>query len=172
MTSSAKQIGEMSPAFRGALLKSERKRIFAVLSFVLFFALLAAVRIFLLGSAMGRYGLLAASILIAFELWLLRIVNRALHAGQMVPQFWWYSSLALESLFPTAGIAFFASTQLHGDYRPLATPWVLAYFPLILLSVLRLSPRLCCVSGFLSAFGYLVAAYFVGWRFDPQKGLT
>ena len=172
MASSAKQIGEISPAFRSALLKSERKRIFAVLSFVLFFALLAAVRIFLLGSAMGRYGLLAASILIAFELWLLRIVNRALHTGQMVPQFWWYSSLALESLFPTAGIAFFASSQLHGDYRPLATPWVLAYFPLILLSVLRLSPRLCCVSGFLSSFGYLVAAYFVGWRFDPQNGFS
>jgi len=162
MTSSVREISETSPAFREALLKSERKRIFAVVSFALFFALLAAVRIFVLGSAMGRFGLLAASILIAFELWLLRVVNRALQSDQIVPRFWWYCSLTLESLFPAVGIAFFASGRLQADYRPLATPWVLAYFPLILLSVLRLSPRLCSVSGFSSALGYLVAAYFVG----------
>jgi len=172
MTSSIKEIDETSPAFREALLKSERKRIFAIVSFVLFFTLLTAVRIFVLGSAMGRYGLLAAAVLIAFELWLLRLVKRALQSGLMVPQFWWYCSQMLESLFPAAGIAFFASTRLHLDYRPLATPWVLAYFPLILLSVLRLSPRLCCVSGVSSALGYLAAAYFIGWRFDPQNGFA
>jgi len=172
MTSSVREISETSRAFREALLRSERKRIFAVVSFALFFALLAAVRIFVLGSAMGRFGLLAASILIAFELWLLRVVNRALQSDQIVPRFWWYCSLTLESLFPAVGIAFFASGRLQADYRPLATPWVLAYFPLILLSVLRLSPRLCCVSGFSSALGYLVAAYFVGWRFDPRNGFT
>jgi hypothetical protein len=41
MTSSVREISETSPAFREALLKSERKRIFAVVSFALFFALLA-----------------------------------------------------------------------------------------------------------------------------------
>jgi serine phosphatase RsbU (regulator of sigma subunit) len=172
MTSSIKQITETSPAFREALLKSERKRIFAVVSFVLFFALLAAVRIFVFGSAMGRYGLLAAFILIAFELWLLRVVNRALRSVQIVPRFWWYCSLTLESFFPGVGIAFFASTRLQADYRPLATPWALAYFPLILLCVLRLNPRLCGVFGFSAALGYLVAAYFVGWRFNALNGFA
>src|SRR5215472_16965983 len=172
MTTSIKEISETSPAFRGALLKSEEKRILAVISFVLLFALLAAVRIFVLGSAMGRYGLLAAAILIVFELWLLQVVNRASHSGQIVPGLLWFCSLTLESLFPALGIAFFASSRLHVDYRPLATPWVLAYFPLILLTVLRLSPRLCCVSGVASAIGYLAAAYFVGWRFDPLNGFS
>jgi serine phosphatase RsbU (regulator of sigma subunit) len=172
MTTSIKEITETSPAFRGALLKSEKKRIYAVISFVLIFALLVAVRIFMLGSAMSRYGLLAAAMLIAFELWLLRTVNQALHSGQVVPRFLWYCSLALESLFPALGIVFFASNRLQVDYRPLATPWVLAYFPLILLTVLRLSPKLCCVSGFASALGYLAAAYFVGWRFDPLNGFS
>jgi serine phosphatase RsbU (regulator of sigma subunit) len=49
---------------------------------------------------------------------------------------------------------------------------VLAYFPLILLSVLRLSPSLCCFSGLASAFGYLTAAFFLGWRFNPGDGFA
>lgn len=172
MTASIREISETSLAFRRALLKSEQRRICAVVSFVLFFALLVAVRIFVLGSAMGRYGLLAAAMLIAFELWLLRVVTQALHSGQIIPPFLWYCSLALESLFPALGIAFFASSRLHVDYRPLATPWALVYFPLILLTVLRLSPKLCCLFGFASALGYLAAAYFVGWRFDPLNGFS
>ena len=172
MTTSAKEISEASSAFREALLKSEKKRIFAVISFVLLFALLVAGRIFVLGSAMSRYSLLAAAIMIAFELLLLQSVNRALRSGQIVPRFLWYCSLALESLFPALGIAFFASTRLQVDYRPLATPWVLAYFPLILLTVLRLSPKVCLVSGLASALGYGAAAYFAGWRFDPLNGFS
>ncbi len=172
MTSFFQQISEDSPTFRQALLKSEKKRILGIVLFVLFFVLLAAVRIFALGSAMSRWGLLTAAILIAFELGLFWAVNRALQSGKEVPQFAWYWTLTLESLFPASGVAFLSSTQLHVDYRPLATPWVLAYFPLILLSVLRLSPRLCCFSGFTSAFGYLTAAFFLGWRFNPKDGFT
>lgn len=164
---SVEQITETSPAFRQALLKSERTRIFAVVAFAVFFALLAAIRIFVFHSAMSRWGLLVAAILIAFELTLLRAVNRALRSSQIVTPFIWYCTLALESLFPAAGISFFASTRLLPDYRPLATPWALAFFPLILLSVLRLNPRLSSFSGFASVTGYLIAAYLVGWRVNP-----
>lgn len=172
MTTSIMEISETSSAFRAALLRSEKKRIFAVISFVMFFALLVSVRVFFLGSAMSRYGLLAAALLIAFESCLLRVVNRGLHSGQAVPRFLWYGSITLESLFPALGIVFFASNRLQIDYRPLATPWALLYFPLILLSVLRLSSRVCYVSGFTSALGYLIAAYFVGWRFDAGNGYS
>ena len=166
------EMRETSPAFRQALLKSEQKRILAVIVFVLLFAFLTAVRIFVFGSAMGRYGILAAVAVIAFELWLFRVVSRSLQSNQIVPSFLWYCSLTLESAFPAIGVAFFASTKLQADYRALATPWALVYYPLILLSVLRLSPRLCCVFGLASALGYLVAAYFVGWRFDPESGFS
>lgn len=172
MTTSIMGISETTSAFRAALLRSEKRRIFAVISFVLFFALLVAVRIFLLGSAMSRYGLFVAALLISFELWVLRAVNRGLKSGQVVPRFLWYCNITLESLFPALGIVFFASSHLHIDYRPLATPWALLYFPLILLSVLRLSPRVCCVSGFTSALGYLISAYSVGWRFDAGNGFS
>ena len=39
-------------------------------------------------------------------------------------------------------------------------------------SRIRLSSKVCCVSGFTSALGYLIAAYFVGWRFDPGNGFS
>lgn len=89
-----------------------------------------------------------------------------------MPKVLWNSSIALESLFPALGIAFLASSRLSPDYRPLATPWVLAFFPFILLSVLRLSPRLCWISGVSSTIGYLVAAFITGWRFTGSDGFT
>jgi serine phosphatase RsbU (regulator of sigma subunit) len=173
MTHAIQQIRETSLAFRNALLRSEKKRIVGVIVFVCFFAVLAMVRIFVLGSAMSRWGLVVAALVIAFELGLYRVVNGRLYSGKSISHFVWYVSSVLECLFPAVGIAFLASTRLLPDYRPLATPWVLAFFPFILLSVLRLTPRLCWVCGIVSAFGYLAAAYVTGWHFSPgPSGFT
>jgi len=172
MAGPTRHLMDSSPAFRQAMLKSETKRIGGVISFVLFFAVLTMIRIFVLGSAMSRWGLIAAALLIAFELLLWRAVNRALRSGDQVPKLLWNLSIALESLFPAVGISFLASSRLLPDYRPLATPWVLAFFPFILLSVLRLSPRLCWIAGMSSTVGYLVAAFLTGWRFRGSDGFT
>jgi|KBSSwiS6_1023812.scaffolds.fasta_scaffold03325_6 serine phosphatase RsbU (regulator of sigma subunit) len=167
MTHTIEQMRETSPAFRHALLRSEKRRIVGVIVFVAFFSVLAIVRIYVLGSAMSRWGLLVSTLVIAFELGLYRAVNHSLHSGQSISNFLWYGSSILECLFPAVGVAFLASTRLLPDYRPLATPWVLAFFPFILLSVLRLTPRLCWACGIISALGYLTAAYLVGWHFSP-----
>src|SRR5262249_54363109 len=115
MTSLSEQMTDNSPAFRQALLKSEKKRILAVVVFVLFFALFTAVRIFLFGSSMSPWGLLTAAILIAFELGLFRAVNRALQSGQSVSHLAWYCALTLEALFPATGVAFLTATQLQSE---------------------------------------------------------
>ena len=167
MTHTIEQMRETSSAFRNALLRSEKRRIVGVIVFVAFFSVLAIVRIYVLGSAMSRWGLLVSTLVIAFELGLYRAVNHSLHSGQSISNFLWYGSSILECLFPAVGVAFLASTRLLPDYRPLATPWVLAFFPFILLSVLRLTPRLCWACGIISALGYLTAAYLVGWHFSP-----
>jgi len=173
MTHAIQQMRETSLGFRHALFKSEKKRIVGVILFVCFFGVLAAVRIFVLGSAMSRWGLVVAALVIAFELGLYHAVNRSLHSGRDISSFVWYVSSVLECLFPAVGVAFLASTRLLPDYRPLATPWVLAFFPFILLSVLRLTPRLCWVCGIVSALGYLAAAYLAGWHFSPgPSGFT
>src|ERR1700757_1323335 len=173
MTHAIQQMRETSLAFRHALLKSEKKRIVGVIVFVCCFAVLAAVRIFVLGSAMSRWGLVVAALMIVFEVGLYRAVNGSLHSGKDISNFVWYLSSVLECLFPAVGVAFLASTRLLPDYRPLATPWVLAFFPFILLSVLRLTPRLCWACGIISLLGYLAAAYLVGWHFSTgPDGLT
>ena len=156
-----------SPAFRQALLRSEKKRVVAAILFLSIFAVLMLIRIFVLGSAMSRWGVLTLLSLIAFEIGLLRAVNRVLSSGTDISQAVWYLSVTLESLCPAVGIAFLTSSRLPQDYRPLATPWALAFFPFILLSVLRLSPQLCWVSGIISTAGYLAAAHFTGFQFTP-----
>jgi serine phosphatase RsbU (regulator of sigma subunit) len=167
MSSSIQEMRKVSPAFRQALLRSEEKRVAAAILFLSIFEVLMVLRIFVLGSAMSRWGLLILLGLIAFELGLLRAVNRALSSGADISQVVWYLTVTLESLCPAVGIAFLTSSRLPQDYRPLATPWALAFFPFILLSVLRLSPLLCWVAGLISTVGYLGAAYLTGFRFTP-----
>lgn len=173
MTYAIPRVREASVEFRRALLRSEKRRIVGVIVFVCSFTVLAIVRIFLLGSAMSRWGLVVAALVIVFELGLYRAVSQHLHSGKGISDFMWYVSSVLECVFPAVGVAFLSSTRLLPDYRPLATPWVLAFSPFILLSVLRLTPRLCWVCGIVSALGYLTAAYIAGWHFSPgPSGFT
>lgn len=167
MLSPAQRMRKESPAFRQALLRSEKKRAVAAILFLSIFEAMMLIRIFVLGSAMSPWGLLTLSSLIAFEFGMLRAVNRVTSSGTDISQTVWYLSVALESLCPAVGVAFLTSSRLPQDYRPLATPWALAFFPFILLSVLRLSPRLCGFSGIISTIGYLGAAYLTGFRFTP-----
>ena len=77
------------------MLKSEKKRIVGVIAFVAFFAALATVRIFVLGSAMSRWGLVVATLIIAFEIRLFRAVVRVLREGKDIPGSFWYCSVIL-----------------------------------------------------------------------------
>ena len=112
-------MGGAIPEFREAVLKSEKNRIVGVVAFVVCFAVLAIVRIFALGSAMSRWGLVLAVLVIVLELGLLREVNRVLRSAHNIPGSVWYLSTVLESLFPAVGIAFLVSNRLLPDYRPL-----------------------------------------------------
>ena len=153
-----------SLAFQQALLRSERRRIFGVIAFVVAFTLLVAIRIVLYGSAMSPWGFLASLVLVVYQLIVLRAVDRALRTKTDLPSGLWFFSIILEMSFPAVGMAFLASPRLEIAYRPLATPWVLAFFPFMILSVLRLSPSLCRVAGATAAGTYLAAAYHHGWR--------
>lgn len=88
----------MSPAFREAQLRSEKKRVLAAILFLSIFEVLMLIRIFVLGSAMSRWGVLVLLSLIAFEIGLLRAVNRVLSSGADISQAVWYLSVTLESL--------------------------------------------------------------------------
>jgi serine phosphatase RsbU (regulator of sigma subunit) len=153
-----------SQAFQQELLRSEKRRIRGVIAFVVALTLAIAIRIAVYGSAMSPWGFFALFLLVAYEIFVLREVNRALATGKSLPDRHWPLSIILETSFPAIGIAFLASPRLEIPYRPLATPWVLAFFPFLILSVLRLSPRMCRLAGYVATGSYLAAAYYQGWR--------
>ena len=116
----------MSAAFRQALLRSEKKRTIGIILFLSFFAVLMLIRIFVLGSAMSRWGFLVVAILVAFEFGFLRSVNQALNSDGDIPYLLLYLGLALESLCPAVGIAFLTSSRVCAGFQeqyPLSDIW-------------------------------------------------
>jgi len=153
-----------SLAFRKALLQSERRRIYGVAAFLLIFAAAIAIRIVVFGSHMSWSGLLVLLLVTGYELWTLSVVTKALKEERSVPAALLIFNIMLEIVVFTMGIALFSSPKLAFDYRPISTPWVLALFPLIMLSVLRLNPRASQLAGVVATVGYLASAYYLGWR--------
>lgn len=153
-----------SLAFRKALLQSERRRIYGIVAFLLAFAIGIAIRIVVFRSHMSPWGVLILLLIVAYELWILSLVTTALKTGRDLPHALWMFSIVLEITAPALGIACFSSPLLLAAYRPIATPWVLAFFPLIMLSVLRLNPRVSQIAGVAATIGYLASAYSLGWR--------
>jgi serine phosphatase RsbU (regulator of sigma subunit) len=153
-----------SLAFRTALLQSERRRIYGVTAFLLVFAAAIAIRILVFGSHMSRSGVLVLLLVVAYELWTLSAVTKALKAERSLPRVLLVFNITLEIVVFAMGIAFFSSPKLAPEYRPIATMWVPALFPLIMLSVLRLNPQVSRIAGAVAAVGYLASAYYLGWR--------
>jgi len=67
-----------SPAFHKALLESERRRIYGITGFLSVFAVAIAVRILIFGSRMSPWGVFVLLAVVAYELWTLSVVTRAL----------------------------------------------------------------------------------------------
>jgi serine phosphatase RsbU (regulator of sigma subunit) len=168
MDESVKPAPIESAAFQRALLESEERRTIGVVAFALVFAGALAIRIFIFGSPISRWSLVVLVLLAVFELARLWVVRRALRAGRELPAGLWALTMLLEMSLPALGVAFLASPRLEAAYRPLATPWVLAFFPFLVLSTLRLSPWICRLAGMVASAGYLAAAYAQGWRLGLQ----
>ena len=153
-----------SLAFREALLRSEQRRIYGITAFLFIFATAIVIRIAVFGSHMSPWGAIVLLSVVAYELWMLSAIKRVLKTGKNLPRALWILNIVLEIMVVALGVAFFSSPLLEPTYRPIATPWVLAFFPLITLSVLRLNPRVSQVAGVTAALCYLVSAYYLGWH--------
>jgi serine phosphatase RsbU (regulator of sigma subunit) len=159
---------EKSGAFRQALLKSERLRIFILLGAVGAGFIIRSLRTaFHPNHENVRLWLLTTvvvALFVAYESLGLRAVNRATQNGRDLARGMWISSVVLETCLPAFGIVFLSSSAIDPLYRPLANPAALLFFILIVLSTLRLNPGLCILSGLVAAVSYLAAAVYIGWR--------
>lgn len=158
-----------SKAFRTALLASERRRIYGVIAFLLVFAIAITARIVIFDSRMSPWGATFLLAVVAYELWTLHEVRKALETGHDLPDWLLWFNILAEVIVPVLGVAYFSSPSLAVAYRAVATPWVLALFPLIMLSVLRLNPLVSQVLGFVAACGFLASACYLGWRLNLQE---
>jgi len=175
-----------SPAFRLALLKSERLRI-VILLVAMGVALLARLIRTLAAwnpenASALLYLVLFTGVLAVVEVLVLRAIQFAIASGESLSHPVWLLNILLETCFPAFLIAFLSSTVLPPEYRPVVNPGILLYFLLISLSTLRLKPWISILCGFSSVFTYLLAASHHGWSprwirvnaslFAPQKIVT
>jgi len=172
MTGPAKQLREDSPAFREALLKSERLRIQIVIAAIGAGFAIRSLRTAMLWSRANLYLWAVTSLFIAFfaiyELWMLRAVNRSIKGGKDLPHAAWITTVVVETCLPALALVFLSSGSIEAVYKPLANPAVLLYFIFIILSTLRLDPTACRLSGIVAAVSYLLAAAYLGWT--PRLG--
>src|SRR5262245_34124516 len=163
-----------SLAFQQALLRSERLRILIVLGAIATAFLLRTVRTLAVAGGENFTSWLITFVLFSlfaiYECFLLRAVNRAIRNGQDLGNSVWVGNIVVETFLPAFGLIFVSSSAIDLAYRPLANPAVLVFFLFIILSVLRLNPALCRLSGFVAASSYLAASAYLGWR--PSLGET
>ena len=162
-----------SPAFQNAELQSERLRIFGVLGFMTIVVIVSAVRVFVIHTIEATswaWTFFLVALVMAYELWMLRKVGLALKSNIYPGPRFWILSTILETSIPALAIAFLTSARVEIAYRPLATPAVLVFFILIILSTLRLNPGICVLSGAVAAISYICAALYLGWR-PPIPGV-
>ncbi len=156
-----------SGAFRLAELRSERIRIFGVLIFVAVVGVVLSVRIFLLHTTVFTthvgWNFVFAGIIAIYEYLMLGLVDRAIRRDEQFPKFLWVSTTILETAMPAIGIAFLTSSALEPAYQPIASPATLLFFIFIILSILRLNPWICWLSGITATVTYLIAAVHLGW---------
>jgi Serine phosphatase RsbU, regulator of sigma subunit len=171
-------------AFQQALLRSERLRILIVLGTIAVALLLRTLRTVVVGGSENvsswliTFGLLG--LFSIYEFAMLRAVNRSIRKGQDLGNSVWVSNIVVETCLPALGLVLISSPSIDLAYRPLANPAILFFFFFIILSVLRLNPTLCRLSGLAAASSYLVAAGYLGWRpplgeatslLSPQKAV-
>jgi hypothetical protein len=166
--------GIRSAALSEAELQSERLRILAVMVFFAVFTLIVIIRLFGFRTATLEDNRLWCSlslvlIVVAFEYWMLRRVKLALDTGERVPTRFWVFTTVFETALPALGLAFLPNEQIEFAYRPLASPALLVFFILIIMSVLRLSPATSILAGCSACVSYLCAALFLGWT-PPSIG--
>jgi serine phosphatase RsbU (regulator of sigma subunit) len=174
-----------SVAFRQALLKSERLRIFILFLGVGLALLFRLIRTLIAWNAENVKDLLwlvaCAAVLVSIELLVLGAIRRAAKSAGLLSHYWLYNIL-LETCFPAVLIAFLSSSTIPVEFRALVNPGFLLYFLLITLSTLRLNPVVSMLCGASSMLAYLLAAVYLGWSpgwaiaggsvFAPQKLVT
>jgi serine phosphatase RsbU (regulator of sigma subunit) len=157
-----------SPAFRKAVLRSERLRIYILLASLLAILATRIVRTFFVWTPENHRLLLTLGVFVvvvmAYEVFVLRKIKQMEGNSQDLRRRSWLFNIVAESCLPAVGLFLVVNKSVDRAFHPLISPFFLLYFLLIILSTLRLYPWASWLSGLLAAASYLVAALLLGWR--------
>lgn len=166
-----------SRAFQRAALESESYRtagLLCLLAILAIFVIVRGVATAELQTAILQSAFLA--VVIAHEVFRLRATRKALRDETEAPPDKWMLNVFLESQIPTVALFLLLGSPWLTPYQALVAPAVLIYFLLIILSTLRLSPKLTMLTGVMSALGYLFVTFYTVIRFQNSDadafGLT
>jgi serine phosphatase RsbU (regulator of sigma subunit) len=167
MNNSIQEMRKSSPAFLRALLESERLRIRIVLAAIVAAFAIRSLRTALLFSRENLKLWLVTTLFIAifgiYELLMLLAVKRSIQENRDLPGAVWITNIFVETCIPALALVFLSGGVIETAYKPLANPTVLLYFIFIVLSTLRLDPRICRISGIVAGLSYLLASVYLGW---------
>lgn len=153
-----------SDAFRRESLSSERARVRWTIVALLIVGLAAVVReVLFTPDSLGRnLGLTVGLTVVAvgYEVAVLRLLVRA--GDRELPPLHWRLNTICEALFPTLVLVAVLWMGTVDPYRTLSLPLMALYYLAVLLTTMRLQPRLCVLSGAVGAIGYWAV---VAWTF-------
>jgi serine phosphatase RsbU (regulator of sigma subunit) len=157
-TSAQPESAATNGALRLALQQSEGRRLALLLVLLAITLCVGVARRLTHGVALGgaafppTLGLLG--VMAVYATALLLVVRRANAAPRLLPIPLWTACAVFEALFPTAAILILQLLSSLSNLEALTTPALVNYGTLILLSILRLRPALCLLSGFVAALGH------------------
>ena len=146
-------------ALRLALQQSEGRRAALLLALILVTFAVAILRHFthrraLIGAAFPpTMALLGLSIVYVAAL--LLAVRRANAEGRLLPDSLWTGTVVFESLIPTAAMLILQLRSALSPLDALTAPVLVQYGTLIALSILRMRPWLCVLSGLVAGLGHM-----------------
>jgi PAS domain S-box-containing protein len=107
---------------------------------------------------------------IAYESLMLVFVIRAIKTARDLPSWGWSANTAIETLIPTMTLLLLTESPFLGPYRALSAPATHGYYIFIILSAMRLRPRLCILTGLASAIGYAAVTAYTFAVHPPGAG--
>jgi serine phosphatase RsbU (regulator of sigma subunit) len=175
-----------SSAYRLALLRSERLRIYILILVVGVAFISRAIRTAVAWNAENARALawlsVAFTVFAVMEFLVLLAIRKAVKANGALLNPLWFTNVLWETFIPGLLIAFLSSSALPQEYRPLINPAFPLFFVLVSLSTLRLNPLISLLCGVTSTISFMFAAFYHGWSFHwlmvdtslfaPQKIVT
>jgi serine phosphatase RsbU (regulator of sigma subunit) len=165
-----------SPAFHAESLRSEVRRVYAVLGVIVLIFVLV-----IMGKSrheLDYHVRLAAGIalwgLLALQLSILAFARWAGRHDRTIPTWFVVTTVVIESLMPTGIMVSNILPHALPPYVSLSSPPILAYGLLISLTTLRLRPMLCVLAGAIGAASYAVLLLYVTYGMhivQPTTGL-